>query len=378
MTRSRQRTFVFLAILIGTALSVVFLEAGLRLLAPAWLDQRMEELSAGESFEPGSDQKWPAMREDNTFRQFAPEATFVARHFEYEHEITIDELGGRITPYPPDHEGLLPFLGDSFTFGLGVDDSETFMSLIAPWVSRRVLNLGVPGSGLHDQLSILAMRHRSLASPELYVFVMFMGNDLTDIRKRHEAAAAVDSGTKMDDGQGWLWQANEYVVRHGILRRIYAIQFLRQKALLLTNRAPGGYMEPVFSLMREDSPDLEKSLDHLRKELGRLARLSRALSFDYVFILIPDVHQLDETRRAGKAESLGLSLDQLDPEGLSSAIRDTLDDSQVSYTDLSPCLAASMTNGLFYVQDDHFTVEGHALAAECIRRSGLLARLHVD
>jgi hypothetical protein len=46
--------------------------------------------------------------------------------------------------------------GDSFTFGVGVEDVETFASRIAMGFPQyRLINLGVPGSALVQQLEIL-------------------------------------------------------------------------------------------------------------------------------------------------------------------------------------------------------------------------------
>lgn len=363
------------ALLLSTLLSLVILEIGLRVVTPGWLDLRMRELNAGEPFEAGTDQAWPAIREDGAFRQFAPGSTFMLRHEEYEHAATIDDLGGRVTPYRPDNHTLIPFLGDSFTFGLGVEDSETFLTLIAPALHGRGLNLGVPGSGLHDQLNIVEMRHEELGAPGTYVFVLFMGNDLTDIRKRHERAAALRTGLEVDDGQGLLWRANTYVVKHPLLKQLYVIQFLRQQALLWVLRDRTAYREPVFLAMRTDSSYLEDSVVYLRAELARLAAMSRALDFGYVFILLPDVHQLDDARRSGKATSVGLTDVQLDPDRLTLAIHAALDEFESHYTDVTPCLSRAMTEGLFYLHDNHFTRTGHAVAAKCLSQATVLSPL---
>lgn len=364
--KARKRLFAVATIIVSTALALLVVEAGLRLFAPAWLERRMLELNAG-AYEAGSDRDWPVLIENGRFRQYPPLSVFTARHYEYVHGVTIDELGGRVTPHGTAPEALVPVVGDSFTFGLGVEDSETFVSLLAPDSPYRLVNLGVPGSALHDHLNIVQMRHEELGEPELYVFVVFMGNDLSDVRARH----LISSGGAPDNGT-LAFRANVFVFHHPLLKQLYAIQYARQKALALMNRGDNAYMRPVFRAMRTDRSYLEGSLIHWRAELERLALVAGTRGFRYLVVLIPDVHQLDGQRLVAKAESYGLENDKLDPGQLSRAYTGALEDSGVTYFNLEQCLAEAMTEGLFYVQDNHFTAAGHAVAAECIRQSGLM------
>jgi len=365
----KRGAFSVAAILLGFALAMLVLEVGVRLLSPAWLDQRMRELNVGESFEGGSDRNWPAVMENRRFRQFPAHARFTARHYEYEHVVTIDELGGRVTESGETPRALVPFVGDSFAFGLGVEDSQTFLSLFGSRASFRLLNLGIPGSALHDHLDIVRMRHEELGEPELYVFTVFKGNDLSDVWARHERPRG--SGQQ----GGLAFRANVFVFHNPLLKRSYSIQYARQKALALMNRGGPGYMQPVFRAMRTDREYLEESLFHWREELKRLRTVSASREFRYLFVLIPDVHQLDRRRLVAKAESYGLTGEQFDPERLSRAFNQTLDEFGVKYFDLEPCIAEAMTDGLFYIQDNHFTESGHAVAAQCLLDSGLMEEI---
>ncbi len=364
--RWRRRLIAVTVVLLGAVMGLAVLETGLRVSTPAWLGQRMQELNAGEPLENGSDGNWRAILEAGRFRQFEPYARFTVRHAEYRHGVTIDELGGRYTPPGADPSVLVPFVGDSFTFGLGVEDSETFISRIAPETPYRLLNLGVPGSGLRDHLDIVQMRHAELGRPALYVFVVFMGNDLDDVRARYERARG---SARPEDGLAF--RANLLVFNNPLLKRSYVIQYARQKLLALINRGGSGYMQPVFRAMRTDRPYLEDSMVYWRQELERLRTVAGTLGFRYLLVLIPDVHQLDDQRRAAKAESYGLADGRLDPGRVSRAFAGALDDLEVPYFDLEPCLSKSAPDGLFYVQDNHFTAAGHALAGRCILDSGL-------
>ncbi len=376
--------------LLGLGVSMAVLEVGLRLFPPAWLEQRMGELNAGaaQGDELGTDREWPIILEQRAFRQFVPHSSFRVRHYEYDHAVTIDELGGRTTPYPDGHTAVVPIMGDSFTFGVGVEDAENFVSLLAteamrsapegdsplPLGQARILNLGMTGTALHNHLDTLELRHEELGSPERYVFCLFMGNDLTNIL-RHYRRSALDVSSPGVGGRRRLWQANVFIYHHPLLKKLFAIQFLRQKLLALINRGDRGFMDPVFLLMRGDLSYLEDSLGFLRQELARLTDISNRLGFEAAFILIPDVHQLDAARLAGKAKSLGLDPESLAPERIAPAISGALDDFPFPYLDIGPCLSKARIDGLYYTQDNHFTAAGHALAARCILDSG---RFHLS
>lgn len=72
---------------------------------------------------------------------------------------TIDDRGCRITPDPEHPIGEILFLGCSFTFGLGVEDEETFPYLLGAryWTDYKVYNLSTPGWGTaHAYLNLIA------------------------------------------------------------------------------------------------------------------------------------------------------------------------------------------------------------------------------
>jgi len=73
-------------------------------------------------------------------------------------------------------------LGDSFTFGVGVDDGERYTDLLnARCRGWEVVNLGVPGYGIDQELRLLeveAFRYE----PELVLLTVSLGTDPEDIR----------------------------------------------------------------------------------------------------------------------------------------------------------------------------------------------------
>ncbi len=103
--------------------------------------------------------------------------------------LTTDRYGRRITgdsrtsPKPSAPTVLL--VGDSFVFGLNVDDSETFAWRLARTMpDHRIVNLGVPGWGSDQELANLEtfLQARPTPTASDIVVVMFE-NDFSDVQR---------------------------------------------------------------------------------------------------------------------------------------------------------------------------------------------------
>jgi hypothetical protein len=77
-------------------------------------------------------------------------------------------------------------LGDSFTFGQGVDLHERFTELVAERLGCEVVNLGACAFGTDQE--VLAFEHEGSAyAPDVVLLTVFLGNDLDDIRNDRQA-----------------------------------------------------------------------------------------------------------------------------------------------------------------------------------------------
>lgn len=232
----------------GTLLiSLAISELATRLFAPSWLEYRMVELNVGQQRE-FSDRNWPTERVGGVLKNFLPHSGFRTTHYEYDTAVSIDELGGRVTQHRGG-ERHIPFLGDSFLFGVGVEDDETYIHHLASASQNsedRFLNLGVPGSALHRQLDIVELRHEELGRPGLYVFNVFLGNDFTGIfgyfteqeesQKASSVAAGKPDRAKRPKKKTLSHNLNAFVFHNPVLKRSYLIQLVRQKLLSVLNR----------------------------------------------------------------------------------------------------------------------------------------------
>jgi hypothetical protein len=312
---------------------------------------------------------------DGKFVSFQPYGHFSMAHYEYSDTVNIDRWGGRRTADGAEESNarpLVPFLGDSFTFGAGVQDNETFVALLNADVCRargyECINLGVPGSALPNHLDIVTLRHASLASPPLYVFVIFLGNDLGDIiawyTKTH--AAATQKTSVIQSVSPRLARINDFAYHNPFLKRLYLLQFVRAEVLNLYNYHRSTIAaDPIFAIMdKRDNGYYLEAQDRFRIVLGQLSELSKSLSFKSLFILIPDRHQVYPPLLEAKRQYYRIPNGELDAMRPNRLVIAELERMQKPYIDTTPCLVGH--EHLYYIQDNHLNAAGQKMVASCI------------
>lgn len=140
-------------------------------------------------------------------------------HTDYAVQYSIDAFGfrehkNRATSSPPDNSvskkgqsAVSPttrlIVGDSFTFGLGVANAETFVALLdeRPDLSR-IYNGAVPGYS-PEQILLRAQDLTRMLNPEHIVFVVYLGNDLIDLGLEFPVQAEFPKPMARIGAAGW-------------------------------------------------------------------------------------------------------------------------------------------------------------------------------
>jgi hypothetical protein len=354
---------------ISLFMALTLCELMARLFAPPWLEQRMAILnSMNDGFgEFGTDRDWKVERRNGRFFSFTPHQRLDVSHVEYRTVANIDEFGGRRTFFAGNPGSpTIVLLGDSFTFGVGVEDEETFASRIAVgFPEYRFINLGIPGSALHEQLDILKMRQDELRSGK-YVFFFFLGNDFADILQHS------DVGEK-NGVTGFLRTVNNHVCHHELLDHSYSMQIICN-LFPLTAVATRPWFEfprdPVFYVMdRSMAPYQQLAAEALARQLKTLADLQGTLNFRCLLIAVPDVHQISHAARKLHAELYGVPLQQLEPLRPNEILEKETKKAGLVLFDPTACIVAAEQEPekLYFEHDNHFRRPGHEVFANCVR-----------
>jgi hypothetical protein len=145
-------------------------------------------------------ERFPAIYQDSnvTSYEFKPGTQVNARIPDRPYAITINNEGTRGPEFGPKEPGeyRVVLLGDSMTFGQGLNDNETIAAqlehrLAAEGTLTTVINAGVPGWG-PDQEALMLMRNVSSWQPDIVFWMIFLGNDIDDLGRHY---VTYDNGT---------------------------------------------------------------------------------------------------------------------------------------------------------------------------------------
>jgi lysophospholipase L1-like esterase len=186
--------------------------------------------------------------------------------------------GMRVVPEPPEPVRLrILALGDSCTFGVGVEDGETWPARLQEILNRdgvgaRVWNAGVPGYTAYQGAQLLAKRGAELAPDLVIASFGFNDRDLWSSRSDLETAAQLQRS-------GWT----------SLLERSRLVLFLRQLLSPREDAAPPAADERLEGRRR---PRL--SPQEFRDTLLELARRSAAEGARLVLVAWPYRSQVDQ------------------------------------------------------------------------------------
>ncbi len=102
-------------------------------------------------------------------------------------EIHINNIGFRDENFEANNwDKNILMLGDSFTFGTGVDQEDTFSEILESQLGERwkVWNAGHIGYSI-DNYYLLMQKYAELMKPDLVIMNIFVANDITELRRKH-------------------------------------------------------------------------------------------------------------------------------------------------------------------------------------------------
>jgi len=360
-------------------------ECVLRINTPFWLENRMTTFLIKNNYKADKNSDKPLKNiiltnEKNKFISYAPYSKTKLSHFEYENTINIDKYGGRKTSSEQqifsDSTKKVLFLGDSFTFGVGVEDDEVFCSLLQKDINLKLLNFGRPGSSLARDIDLLKLLLRDFIKKnkiDKIVFCWFLGNDAADIIKiglpkdkqtnHKKITTAVETKS-----ESLMFKINRFIYNNKFFNRSYFIQYIRQKIINLNKYAI--VMDPVFYLFLNKESYIKNFQDLTKIYLKQLRDLSDLHDIKINFLLIPDRYQIYDEKRVTVKEKYSINknikLDYLMPNKILISL---LDEYEFEFIDPTKCLKkkAEYHKNLYYNNDNHLTKYGHKLYYECIK-----------
>lgn len=274
----------------------------------------------------------------------APGARTRERSREYDVAVRINAQGFRadreVSPTPPPGVLRVVAVGDSFTFGQGVEVEDSYPALLERRLANaEVINLGVAGYGVDQQLLMLESRGLRFRP-----HVVLLGLHTPDIFR------------------------NTVAYHRGYAKPLFRLQ---GKRLVLTNvptPPPGSPPPPRRGLLERSRLFQMVSVRLERRGFGEvwdvtegILRLMKRVCGEadarLLVLLLPTQHAVygNAVERRSQAHTTGLIAEILRRQG-------------IEHLDLTPALAAAAARHprelLFYPSDGHFTPAGHRVVAE--------------
>jgi len=280
-------------------------------------------------------------------------------------------------------------LGDSFTFGHGVEFKETFLTILEDKLQKikggkiEVIKAGIPGTGPQEYLSVLkdfGMKYE----PDVVLVNFFVGNDIYDIKLpsaetlKNNATALPSSEHSEIDGNNTPSKVENINHFKDFLRRnvhlysfvvdrlktIPALRHMLQKNNI-ANAIIGSYIIDI--LKKNYSIDYEKRWEEAFNTFNKMKEICPNL----VFVIIPTREQVDSVRLNKALKQLDYKKEDIDIYKPNKMLSDYCKVNDITCIDLLPEFKKS-TQQLYFDIDPHFNQNGHKLAADIIYKELIL------
>ena len=360
--KTREIFFAFLSIVFGLIFALVLAE---------WLLGIYSERLQTDVMDPG------LIRYNALLGwSLSPDWSGVHKRYDYEVTYTTNQFGFRhqseYGASPP--EKRIAVFGDSFTFGLGVNDEETFVSRLNQSKSGiYYVNYAIPGTSTDQQLLLINQILENEPADEI-LLVVYLANDLIDNTLLYP--------TQAQQGKPHFGLTNDRLqltntpvpltTKPPVLQQttlgslVLADSDLALSAPSLLSRYRFTRLLTGFLQEQYDSSTLntvfEKNLEHsLNLFSAILDNIALALENndrEFSVILMPGRDAITDTG----------SLSQQYQNFLRNNLNDILTARGIKHLDLMTNLLGMVdnTDPLFFPNDGHLTPEGHAMVAELI------------
>ena len=359
---ARPKVKNLLTLSLSVLVALLIAECLLRFLhTPAVLANRMEMLEQ----QGPTDVRW---RFDFERFAFEPNQEMDIRHGEYQYIAHIDDEGWRNPCAGNQNPRFL--VGDSFVLGLGVVDHHTLQCELSE-LGVNVYAAGVTGADATVYLKIIEkhgarlMGTSRLSSPAELIMAIFMGNDfesLVDFNP-NEPRKEPSLPSRIADRINHILGANPVVQSSYMLQLVKLAVGPRVKVLIRGTPKGVVYLGSGSTFYARGTAEqaFVASLDRFFEALKLEAK--KAGLEPITLLLIPDVNEISDSRRAVALSFQLLPADYSDPRFKQSVIRKAAARHGFGIIDGYDCLT---DESMYFPRDNHLSPAGTERLAKCI------------
>ena len=273
-------------------------------------------------------------------------------------QVWTDEQGHRCAESPVQRtRPIALWLGDSFTFGHGVDYEQSWVGRLNGQADGRFthINCGVPGYG-PVQYELVLQEALSTVENVSVVFVgTYLGNDFHDTIWAKDYA--MRGGVIGDRGSMRNWLArnlHSYRLATRVLHSL-AGRVTKEQSALVDLRTPAAW---------QVSP-MKDAIQNYKDAMAGMARICGERSIPLVVVVIPTSAMVAATRKHGVARTV----ETPDERGTLVRALGILADQSIRVVDTTPMLVEHDPKDLYFRFDGHFRPLGHEVVEDLLVRA---------
>ncbi len=302
------------------------------------------------------------------------------KNSEFEHMVHTKDVGCQNRAFRDDGVDNKTYhilsLGDSFTWGAGVTNEETWPEMLEGLLQIDVINAGYPGIGTQQQL-LLLKECGGIFKPDIIIVGFFVNDFIDNLTWRHKLG--VNNFWYTNFGRPirvWL-AANSYSYQFfkyfflgrigiGDFENIYWSQEERNERFVIVNqdnlklhlsRDYALYLNPEFDIYNDAIIVLDQTLSEMLLEAGKL-------DSQLLVVFLPSKEQV-----YWRYLSPELSSDlQYQVEFPNEVLADLALKNRIVFLDLFPVFEANNHQQLYWDVDSHMNAAGYKLVADSIAK----------
>lgn len=293
---------------------------------------------------------------------------------EFSHDVVTNSFGFR-NKLEPINKNLVLFIGDSFTFGSGVNEEEHYsyiFDMLLNWNEKKlnIYNAGVPGySTVNEYIYI-----RDLIKRKLNIKKIILGIDISDFNENllfpvysvqdgrlvfstKEKKGMVIRGLNFLAADSELVNFLYYRTVHSSRLKNYFANIFKLKYFNIN--LPDKNLQLFAKQKNEES---RQKLESFGEYLVKITELCRANNIELYVYYIPTIQEVYPDKYRKTLASYSYKEEDFNMEFLNNFIRQICNEHGIIFLDIKTDLIKFNSEKLYYTVDQHFTRYGNFIA----------------
>jgi len=261
-------------------------------------------------------------------------------------------------------------LGDSMTYGKGVEVNETFSDLIEEQTDYSVLNLGLSGFTTFQEYYI-GKRYSEEFHPDIIILNIFYGNDLAEnvgiinrsLNREKDSTAGRHSITTTEKIKTFF--------RETLNLKSYMFFAEKYDNLLINFKLKppirvNSFTLKIFDETKKEDIQLNKAYEKTFLYLDKINELAKEKNAKLIVVLMPPKFQVRDSEWQDTINQYTIGDENFIRDLPNQIFEEYFEEKKIDYIDLLPTFMEVSDGTYYFNYDGHWTKNGHEIASQQI------------